>query len=116
MEDTSSPNIAQSSNRLAILGLLFFFVPVGIWGLWISTFSSNPRLTPEEKLNVFLSHFPAFLQSSDSISILVLVSAVASIIFSAVGRGKANDVFKVLTVFVIVVSSLIALLQLFTMM
>jgi len=96
-----------------MIGLLALAVPVFIW---IVTFSSNPALPQEEKVEKYLSFFPSFLHSPRSISVTALIFAGASIFLSTIGRRKADDTFKVLSVAAIVVASAIILLQLFTML
>ncbi|HEY4492041.1 MAG TPA: hypothetical protein VJN65_06245 [Bacteroidota bacterium] len=99
-----------------MIGLLALAVPVFIWILWIVTFSSNAALPQEEKVEKYLSFFPSFLHSPRSISVTALIFAGASIFLSTIGRRKADDTFKVLSVAAIVVASAIILLQLFTML
>ena len=116
MENPTTPNKPSAQNRLSIIGLITFFLPVAIWIRWIYIFQSNDTLAQEEKVEMFLSFFPSFMRTTGSISMFVLITAAAAIVCSAIGRKKADETFKVLNVFVIVLSSIIVLLQLFSMM
>ncbi|TMI84281.1 MAG: hypothetical protein E6H10_06165 [Bacteroidetes bacterium] len=112
-EQTHSP---KSNNSLSIVGLVLLLVPILIWALWIGTFSSNPSALQAEKVEIYLSYFPTFLRGGSSISLIVVALAVSSILFTILGRKKANTIFKVVGIFVIIAGSLVLLLQLFTML
>lgn len=112
-EQTHSP---KSNNSLSIVGLVLLLVPILIWALWIGTFSSNPSASQAEKVEIYLSYFPTFLRGGSSISLIVVALAVSSILFTILGRKKANTIFKVVGIFVIIAGSLVLLLQLFTML
>ena len=106
----------QTHNGMSIVGLLLLLIPIFILILWISTFSSNPSASQEEKVKIFSSYFPTFLRKTSSISIIILASAAGSILFSVAGRKRANRIFKVIGIFVIIVAALVLLLQLFSML
>jgi len=106
----------QSHNGLSIVGLLLLLIPIFILMLWINTFSSNPSASQEEKVKMFSSYFPVFLRKMSSISLIVLASAAASILFTLVGRKSASNVFKVVGIIVVIVVALLILLQLFSML
>ena len=112
-EQTHSP---KSNNSLSIVGLVLLLAPILIWTLWIGTFSSNPSASQAEKVEIYLSYFPTFLRGGSSISLIVVALAVSSILFTILGRKKANTIFKVVGIFVIIAGSLVLLLQLFTML
>ena len=111
--ETRSP---QPGNGMAIIGWILLVIPVIIWSLWIHVFNSNPSASQAEKQKMFTSYFPAFLRSLSSISLVVLLAAAASIIFSAAGRRQATRTFRVLGVVAIVFAAIILLFQLFTML
>jgi hypothetical protein len=113
---TGQTHSLKSSNSVSIVGLSLLVVPILIWAPWIGTFSSNPSASQADKVELYLSYFPAFLRSTLLISLIVLASAIGSILFTIIGRKSANSVFRVVGIFVIIVGSLVLLLQLFTML
>jgi hypothetical protein len=106
----------QSSNSLSIIGVILLLVPISIWLLWISIFSSNPSASQAEKVQIFNSYFPLFLRSNSSISLVVLALSVGSIVFTILGQKSANRVFKTGGIFVIIIASVVLLLQTFSML
>lgn len=111
---TEQAHSPKSNNSVSIVGLILLLVPILIWALWIGTFSSNPSASQAEKVEIYLSYFPTFLRRGSSISLIVVALAVSSILFTLLGRKKANTVFRVVGVFVIIAGSLVLLLELFT--
>ena len=116
MESQTSSDQVRHNNTLSILGAVLLLPSLLIWALWIQTFSANPSASPSEKVEIFLGFFPNFLRNVDATSKIVLLSSVAAIIVSAFGLRWASVRYKVLGIVVIVISSLVTLLQLFTMM
>jgi hypothetical protein len=106
----------QHSNTLAIAGLTCLLVPASIWGLWIVVFSLQPARDQAGKVEVFLSFFPPFLRSVAMASDIVLIGAACAIVLSAIGRRRADSLFRPLSVFAIIAGVVLILLQLFTMM
>lgn len=103
-------------NGWSIAGFLLLLISVSIWILWINTFSANPTASQADKVAIFLSHFPLFMRNTAATSLLVIVSAIGSIAFTALGQREAKSVYRVLGTIVIILASLVLLLQLFTML
>lgn len=109
-------HFTQNRNWLSIAGLILLLVPISIWILWIGTFSSNPSASQADKVAIFLSYFPSFLRSISSTSLMVVVSAIGSVILTVLGRKSANRVYRIAGKFVIIAAILVLLLQIFTML
>jgi hypothetical protein len=103
-------------HALSITGLLLLLIPVLILGLWIGTFNSNPTATQAEKVAIYMSKFPSFLRNLSTISLIIVGSAIGSILFTIVGRKISKRGINIIDVFVIIVACLIMLLQLFSML
>jgi len=107
---------AQTNNRLSIAGLILFLVPVTIYILWIIASSSNPSATQAENVATYLSYFPQFLRSISAISVLLVISAIGSIVLSFIGRRSANKFLRVTGLIVIIAASFLLFLQIFSLM
>ncbi len=116
MDAETSPVRNKYHNMLSILAAFFLLPPLLILGLWIRTFSANPSASQAEKVEIYMRNFPDFLQSGGAISIAVLVSSVAGILLGAFAFGKASTPYRILSVLTIVIGSLLALLELFSLM
>jgi hypothetical protein len=112
----NDPYSPPKNNWLSIVGLILFIIPICIWGLWIDTFNTQQDASQAERVEIFLSYFPSFLRTTHSISITVLASSAASIVFTLVGLIWANTFFRVLAIFVVFILILVIVLQLFTML
>ena len=83
-----------------IAGFILLLVSVGIWILWINTFSSNPTASQAAKVAMFLSHFPLFLRNTTATSLLVTASSIGSIVFIFRGQKRTNRAFKIIGVLI----------------
>jgi hypothetical protein len=108
----------QASNNLRMLlfSVLFLMVPVIVLGLWIYVFENNPGVSQLEKVKIYQSCFPAFMQSNFSLSLIVLVSSLIAIVFAATSIRKTFMSRKIIGITIIIAASIIVLLQLFSMM
>jgi len=61
--------------RSLLLSVLFLMVPVIILGLWIYVFETNSFASQVEKVKIYQSYFPVFMQSNFILSLIVLVSS-----------------------------------------
>jgi len=107
---------AKKSNSLSIVGLILLFVPVSIYILWIIAYSSNPSSTQAESVAIYLSYFPPFLRSIAATSLLLVISAIGSIVVSVFGRKTSNKFFSVIGLLVIIVASFLLFLQIFSLL
>ena len=101
---------------LSILGPVLLVPPLLIWALWIQTFSANPAAPQARKREIYLGYFPAFLQSAGALSLLTLVLCVLCIVLTVFGLKGAGVPMKIVGILAIIVSSLVIMLQLFSMM
>lgn len=112
----NDPSLPPKNNWCSIVGLVLFFVPISIWGLWIRTSYSNQDAAQAEKVEIFLSYFPTYLSSTQSISVTVLASSAASIVLTMVGLIWATTFFRVTAIVVVPILILVMALQVFTML
>ena len=116
MEQNNSTNQCNCKNGLSIASLILLLPSLWVWGAWIKTVKANPSLPQDEKVEIFLGYFPAFIKSVGTTSYIVLLSCIACIAISAIGLKHASRPFRIVGIIIIVVASLITLLQLFTLM
>lgn len=116
MVSQNSTNRSKSKNGLSIAGLILLIPALWVWGAWIKTVGANPSLPQDDKVEIFLGYFPAFIRSVSITSYIVLISCIACIVISAIGLKHASRPFRIVGIIIIVLASLITLLQLFTMM
>jgi hypothetical protein len=112
----SGDNKPNRSRVFSIAGALCLIPPVLNWGLWIYTFSSHPILTPQEKTDIFLGYFPAFIRNVQGISLIMIILLVFSIVLSSIAMKQNSSRLKIMNICVIILGGLITLLQLFTML
>ena len=106
-----------TQNKLKIATLLSFIcllVPFSIYGLWIYVF--NLGTTQTERVSAFKNYFPDFLTDRLSSTLLGITFCIFAIIFSSISLKLSGKFWKTLNILIIVVSSLMLLLNLFSMM
>ncbi|HEX5154901.1 MAG TPA: hypothetical protein VFW07_25825 [Parafilimonas sp.] len=106
----------QKKFRTLLLSIFFFIVPALIWILWIYVFETNSTASYEEKVKIYNSFLPEFMHNDTHLSLTVLISLVAAIVFASLSMRKAPALYKAIGVIIIIISLLIMLLQLFSMM
>ncbi len=114
LDSKDSVKLKSYNNTLSILGALSLVPALLIWGLWIYVFSVN--IPDAKKTELYMSYFPAFLQSREALSNIVLLSSLVSILLSSFGLKRANIYLKVVGTVIIIIGCLVTLLQLFSMM
>ena len=102
--------------RSLLLSVLFLMVPVIILGLWIYVFETNSFASQVEKVKIYQSYFPVFMQSNFILSLIVLVSSLIAIVMGGINMSKTFVSRKIISILIIIAASLIVLLQLFSMM
>ena len=111
-------NKVQYKNKrwLTLISVLFFLVPVAIWGLWLYVYENNTALSPLEKSKLFESFFPSSIQSNTHLSLIVIISGILSIVFASIKLNSTTATLKAVNTVTIILVSLILLLQLFSLM
>jgi len=106
-----------TQNKLKLVTLLSFIcllVPFSIYGLWIYVF--NLGTTQTERVSIFKDYFPDFLTDRWSSTLLGITFCILAIIFSSISLKLSGKLWKALNILIIVVSSLMLFLNLFSMM
>lgn len=112
MEETSK----TAARYFQIVGFILLFPSLIFWTLWIITFQSNPNASIVEKKEIFFNYLPGFIQSTDVISAISIVTLVLSITFSLLKFKSAPMFSKLLGIISITLGSAMMLLLLFTLL
>jgi len=108
-------NLNQSLLKiLTFVSLVFLAIPLSIYGLWISV--SDTGATPTESTAIFNSYFPEFLQGRWDITILSILLGLAAFILSAFCLKLSRKTWRILNFTILIISSLLLLLNVFSMM
>ena len=104
----------RSLKLLTLLGLIFLFVPILIWGLWIQAF--NLGTTQIKRVAIFNNYFPDFLDGKWDITLLNMAFCLTAIILSSISLKLPGKLWKGLNFIILVLSILMLSLNLFSMM
>jgi hypothetical protein len=118
MEDTPSQNDTHFRNGFSIIGLLLGIVPIKLLALRflsLQMFSQNADVPFRGIVRWFDSRFANFGHDL-IITAIILILASGSLVTSVIGYGAANKTFKILSAFVIGVTSVIIVLQILMML
>ncbi len=91
-------------------------IPIFIWSLWITTYYKNSNVGQKDKVEIYLSYFPEFVQSVNTISLIVIFFAVCSAILSAFGRDTENKSMRLVSYITFIFSCIVLGLQFWTML
>jgi len=104
----------RSLKTLSVVGLICIFVPILIFGLWIH--AANLGTTQIERVATFKSYFPNFLDGRWDITFLSIAFCISAVILSSISLRLSGKLWKVLNVIILVISTLLLSLNLFSMM
>ena len=108
-------NSNQTSLKIATLvSLICLLIPITIYGLWIYAF--NLGTTQVERVTIFKNYFPDFLNGRWDTTFISIAFCVVAILLSTLNLKKIKKYWRTLNIFIIVISSLLLLLNLFSMM
>jgi hypothetical protein len=99
---------------LTLLSLICLLIPLSIYALWI--YVNDLGTTQAERVSVFKTYFPDFLNSRWSTTLLSIFFLIVAIIFSSNNLKLTEKKWKILNVIILVISSLLLFLNLFSMM
>ena len=97
-----------------LLSLICLLIPLSIMALWIYVFDLGT--TQAERVAIFKDYFPDFLNGRWSTTILSITFCIIAIIFSSNNLKLSKKFWKILNVIILVISSLLLFLNLFSMM
>jgi len=114
-EKKEMKNINQSQWKiLTLISLICLLIPFSIYGLWIYVF--NLGTTQAERVAIFKDYFPGFLNGRWSTTLLSIIFSLSAIIISSINLKISKKIWKSLNILILLFSSLLLLLNLFSMM
>ena len=99
---------------LTLLGLASLSIPLSIYGLWL--YAVDLGATHAGRVAIFKDYFTEFLNGRWDTTYLSIAFCIAAIIFSLIGMKLTGKLWKVLNIIILVLSSLLLLLNIFSMM
>jgi hypothetical protein len=99
---------------LSLFGVLCLSVPFSIFGLWI--YSWNLGTTQDERISIFKSYFPGFLQGQHYSAFLSIAFCILAGILSIICLKLPGKSWRILNIFNLAFCGLLLFLNLFSMM
>ena len=99
---------------LTLVSLLCLLIPLSIYSLWIYVFDLGTTQT--ERVFIFKSYFPDFLDDRWSTTLLSIFLCASAIFFSSISFKLSGIFWKGINVIILITSSLLLFLNLFSMM
>lgn len=106
-----------SQTRLKIFTLVSFAcmsIPVSIYVLWLYVIDLGS--TQAERVTIFNSYFPEFLHERWDTTLVSIVFCISSIILSNISLSLSQKIWRILNYIILVISSLLLALNVFSMM
>ena len=98
----------------AIIGFLFFLVPLSYQIIWICIFYLYHN--PADRFEKFKTIIPAFLQEPHNAAWFFIAFLLIAIIFLTISLRQRNIPLRILSIVTLVLTSLLTLLFLFSLM
>ena len=99
---------------LTFIGLFCIVIPISILGLWIHAFNSGDNQA--DRVSIFNAYFPEFMHGRYSTTLLSIAFCISAVILSIICLKSSKKLWKIINIAILVISSLLLLLNLFSMM
>ncbi len=99
---------------LTLVSFICLLIPLTIYGLWIYAFDLGTNQI--ERVAIFKDYFPDFLHGRWSITLLSIAFSIIAIIFSCISLKLSSKFWKSLNIIILLISTLLLGLNLFSMM
>ena len=107
-------HVSGNSKTLTIVALLASLVPVIITVLWTKAF--NLGGSQEERVAIFKSYFPEFLQGRWDTTYLSIVFCIIAIAVAVKTMKSSFGLWRALNIIILTISGALLFLNLFSMM
>ena len=87
---------------------------MGLYGLWVYAFKLGS--TQAERVTIFKDYFPDFLNGRWDTTFISIAFCVVAILLSTLNLKKLKNFWRTLNILIVVISSLLLFLNLFSMM
>ena len=106
--------LRSSKSISALLGMIAFMIPLSLYALWI--YACNQTDGYPENVNLYDSYLADFLGGRFTTTILSFALCLIAVLLNAGNLKNSNSVLRTLSLFVVIVGSLLGFLNLFSMM
>jgi hypothetical protein len=106
-----------NSKRLKILtltGFICLIIPILILGIWIHSFSSGDNQA--SRVNIFNTYFPEFLHGIYRTTLLSIAFCIIAIFLGMICLKITGRLWKILNIFILIISIALLFLNLFSLM
>ena len=114
MNTTNSINNPTKLKGFTLLGFICLLIPLTIYGLWMSAFGLGTNQS--ERVTIFNEYFPDFLHGRWGTTLLSITFCILAIVFSSISLKLSGNFWKFLNITILLFSTLLLLLNLFSMM
>lgn len=98
----------------SLINLICLMIPFSIYILWIYVY--NLGTTQAERVSVFKDYFPDFLDGRWSTTIISIIFSISAVILSSINLKHLKGIWKLINIIILIFSSLLFFLNLFSMM
>ena len=99
---------------LTLVSLICLSIPFSIYSLWIYVIDLGT--TQVERVSIFKDYFPDFLDGRWSTTIVSIIFSFSAVIFSSINLKHLKRIWKLINVLILILSSILLFLNLFSMM
>ena len=97
-----------------LISLICLMIPFSIYILWIYVY--NLGTTQAERVSIFKDYFPDFLDGRWSTTIISIIFSISAVILSSINLKHLKGIWKLINIIILIFSSLLFFLNLFSMM
>ncbi len=108
-------HLSQNQIKTAtLMSLICLLIPLSVYGLWIYAFDLGT--SQAERVAIFNDFFPAVLSGKGVKAYISIVFGISSIVLSSISLRSSSILLKVLNIIILFFSSIVLLLNLFSML
>lgn len=97
-----------------LISLVCLMIPFSIYILWIYVY--NLGTTQAERVSIFMDYFPDFLDRRWSTTIISIIFSSTAVILISINLKHLRGIWKLINIVILIFSSLLLFLNLFSMM
>ena len=111
------PNDDPDRTRLLLLiASLLLLIPVLLWGSWIRVAQLHPELARAERVQYWLSLFPALLRHPQGLILMSLICSLGAAVLSAITLQQPERLFKLMSIVTMITAGAAAVLSLVSLL
>lgn len=97
-----------------LISSICLMISFSVYILWIYVY--NLGTTQAERVSIFKDYFPDFLDGRWSTTIISIIFSISAVILSNVNLKYLKGIWKFINIVILILSSLLLILNLFSMM